>query len=213
MNNTERRPRSGSAGKGEGRSRRGSLSKKKNNTTASANKNKTNRSVKKPNYRLVPKHNAKLLDTYVSPQDPTGTDLEIFIRIYLYGADDTQADEVREVLAELFGKQNVHDIEYPFADSKFVEIYYGDFEQTPGVGIPRNKPISHVFRIGGQYGTPKYHSIHPGNHPENDKVLTQMEYKIGHAVQEKTNNHVVMFQRGTLGAYGQNIMLIGLQTP
>jgi hypothetical protein len=210
MNNTERRPRSGSAGKGERRPRSGSLSKKKNNTTASANK--TKRSVSKPNYRLVPEHDAAILDRYVSPSDSTG--VEIHIRVYLYGADSKAAKQVRGVLAELFGKKNVHDIEYPFADSEFMEgIYHGDFEQTPGLGLPKSKHITHIFRIGGQYGTKVYHGIHPGNHPENDKVLTQMEYKIGHAVQENTNNKIVMFQRGTLGTYSQNTMFIGLQTP
>ncbi len=195
------------------RSRSGSLSKKQNSNPVNR-KSKSKKQVKKTIYRLVPEHDPVTLAKYVSDSDTTGSGLEINIRVYLYGADDQHA-EVRQVLAELFGKKNVHDIEYPFAESEFMEgIYHDDFEKTPGVGIPpKTKPLSHVFKISGQYGTPAYHGIHPGNHPENDKVLTQMEYKIGHAVQQNTKNKVVMFQGGTLGAYGPNMMLIGLQTP
>jgi hypothetical protein len=201
-----------------GRPRSSSLSKKnnsKNVSTARAVNNKSKKRVNKPIYRLVPEHDPVTLAKYVSDSDTTGSGLEINIRVYLYGADDQHAKEVRQVLAELFGKKNVHDIEYPFAESEFMEgIYHDDFEKTPGVGIPpKTKPLSHVFKISGQYGTPAYHGIHPGNIPENDLVLTQMEYKIGHAVQQNTKNKVVMFQGGTLGAYGPNMMLIGLQTP
>ena len=199
-----------------GRPRSSSLSKNKKSkkvSTARAVNNKSKKRVSKPNYRLVPEHDAAILDSYVSPSDSTGSGIEINIRVYLYGADDQHAKEVRQVLAELFGKKNVHDIEYPFADSEFMEgIYHDDFEKADGVQIPP-KPLSHVFKISGQYGTPAYHGIHPGNHTENDLVLTQMEYKLGHAVQQNTKNKVVMFQGGTLGAYGPNMMLIGLQTP
>jgi hypothetical protein len=203
-------------GSGSGRRpRSGSLSKKKkskNVSTARAVNNKSKKRVSKPKYRLVTAHDAAILDSYVSPSDGTGLGMEINIRVYLYGADDKQAKDVRGVLDKLFGNDNVQTVKYPFADSEFMEgIYHDGFEKTPGVGIPpKTKPLSYVFKISGQYGTPAYH---PGNYPKNDEVLTQMEYKIGHAVQQNTNNQVVMFQHGTLGAYGPDIMLIGLQTP
>ena len=164
----------------------------------------------------MPDHDKDVLSRYVTDSKSgaaAGMD-ELNIRVYLYGADAQQAAKVNEGLAELFGKTNVQPVKYPFNPAEFMEeIFHGDFEQTPGVGIPRPKSVTHVFKITGQYGTSQYHKIHPGNHPENDKVLTQMEYKIGHAVQEKTNNKIIMFQYEDLGAYGPNTMLIGLQTP
>jgi hypothetical protein len=193
-------------------------SSKKNNSKPKKSKKSTTsskkKSVRKPSYRQVPEHNPELLSQYVTDSNPDVAGVnELNIRIYLYGADGKQSRMVHECLAELFGEASVHPVEHPFKPDEFMEeIFYGDFEQTPGVGIPRTKPVTHVYRISGQYGTSLYHKIHPMNHPENDQVLTQMEYKIGHAVQEKTNNKVIMFQHGTLGAYGPNTMLIGLQT-
>jgi len=189
----------------------GSSKKKNNNRNL---KSKSKKSVRKSVARLVPEYRPDILSQYVTGSNPDVAGVnELNIRIYLYGADGKQSGMVHECLAELFGEASVHPVEHPFKPDEFMEeIFYGDFEQTPGVGIPRTKPVTHVYRISGQYGTSLYHKIHPMNHPENDQVLTQMEYKIGHAVQEKTKHRIVMFQHGTLGAYGPNTMLIGLQT-
>lgn len=188
-----------------------SRSSKKNNNKR---KPKSKKSVRKSVARLVPEYRPEILSQYVTDFNPDVAGVnELNIRIYLYGADANESGMVYECLAELFGQQNIHPVDYPFKPDEFMEeIFHGDFEQTPGIGFPRNKQVTHVYRISGQYGTPLYHKIHPMNHPENDQVLTQMEYKIGHAVQEKTKHRIVMFQNGTLGAYGPNTMLIGLQT-
>lgn len=177
-------------------------------------KPRSKKSARKKEYRLVPEHDPELLSEYVTDTNPNIPGVnELNIRIYLYGADDLQARDVKKVLAELFDDSMIHHVKYPFNPDEFMEeIFHGDFEQTPGVGIPRPKSLTHVFRLTGLYGTSLYHKIDPMNNPENDQVLTQMEYKIGHAVQEKTKNGIIMFQNGTLGAYGPNTMLIGLQS-
>ncbi len=201
-------------GKNTGKPNKDTNKSKKSQYRKSSLKNSRNTS---PNSLKYPPSNREFLDNFITLNSPqTSPDnAEIVIRVYLYGEIDSELNTlVTDCLQRIFGAENVSLAEMPLSNTYAEFLRFDVFEQTPNIGIPSGKPMTHAYIIKNQYATATYSKLQPWDTRTHDMILTQLEWLIGNEIIKTTMQKITLFRQPAkfLGATMPNMVLIGLET-